>query len=70
MVFSHWFDIFPNVDKAKLVTAPVFIMHGTADKEIPIHHGIGISENVQVQYPPYDTHYTHYTLHVTRSFHI
>jgi hypothetical protein len=52
---SHWFDIFPNIDKARLVAAPVFVMHGTADKEIPVHHGIGLADAVPSdnQYPPY-----------------
>ena len=35
-----WFDIFPNIDAAKQVSAPVFVIHGTEDQEIPIQHGI------------------------------
>jgi pimeloyl-ACP methyl ester carboxylesterase len=49
---TKWFDIFPNIDRARQVTAPVFIMHGTADKEIPVHHGIGLSENAPNLWPP------------------
>lgn len=36
---TKWFDVFANVDLMPHVRAPVFIMHGTEDKEIPIVHG-------------------------------
>jgi pimeloyl-ACP methyl ester carboxylesterase len=39
VINSRWFDIYPNIDNIKKVKAPVFIIHGTADVEIPVHHG-------------------------------
>lgn len=50
---TPWFDIYPNVDTVKKCTAPVFVIHGTEDVEIPINHGIGISENAQNAFPPW-----------------
>lgn len=35
-------DIFPNVDRLRNVTCPVFIIHGMLDETVPIHHGRGL----------------------------
>mmetsp|Transcript_2320 Transcript_2320/g.4454 ORF Transcript_2320/g.4454 Transcript_2320/m.4454 type:complete len:401 (+) Transcript_2320:55-1257(+) len=39
MKSTYWFDIFPNVDIIGESKAPVFVIHGTDDQEIDIHHG-------------------------------
>ena len=44
---TSWFDIYPNVDIVKSVNAPLFVIHGIEDEEIPIHHGQGIAENAK-----------------------
>lgn len=41
---SHWFDIFPNVDWIRSTRAPVFVIHGSDDSEIPFEHGVGLSQ--------------------------
>lgn len=33
------FDIFPNLKHITLVKAPVFVIHGLQDREVPVHHG-------------------------------
>lgn len=33
------FDIFPNIDRIGKVLAPVMILHGEADEEVPVTHG-------------------------------
>lgn len=33
------FDKFPNLDHLQQVQSPVLVMHGTADRTIPLHHG-------------------------------
>ena len=45
-------DIYPNVDFIKTASAPVFILHGDADREVPVSHGLGLQERVP------DTHRT------------
>ena len=39
-------DIYPNVDFMKTVSAPVFIIHGDSDREVPVLHGRGLQERV------------------------
>jgi len=50
---SHWFDIFPNIDNIKKVKAPVFVIHGKQDEEIPIHHGEGLFDASPNKYEPW-----------------
>lgn len=49
---TKWFDIFPNIDNIAHVESPVFIIHGTADEEIPIHHGQTLSETAPQAFKP------------------
>ncbi len=39
-------DIFPNIDRIKKVSCPVFIIHGKKDVEVPIEHGMALQEAV------------------------
>jgi len=50
---TKWFDIYPNIDRVKTTASPVFVMHGTMDQEIPVHHGIGLAENALNPYTPW-----------------
>lgn len=50
---TNWFDIFKNVDNVKKVQSPVFVIHGTMDEEIPIHHGYGLHDAAAVKYEPW-----------------
>lgn len=50
---SLWFDIYPNVDTASQVEAPIFVIHGTADEDVPVEHGIGIVEQAKHCYDPW-----------------
>jgi len=43
-------DIFPNIDRIVKVTCPVFIIHGTEDLEVPIHHGKNLFAAVPDKY--------------------
>jgi len=36
---TKWFDIYPNIDIVKHCMAPLFVIHGTEDVEIPVTHG-------------------------------
>ena len=49
------FDIYPNISRVKNVQAPVFIIHGEEDEEVPVHHGKQLYNLVQekYKYPPY-----------------
>lgn len=38
------FDKFPNIDKIASVRSPILIIHGTADRIIPFHHGKALYE--------------------------
>lgn len=39
---TYWFDVFKNVERIQRVKAPVFIMHGTHDLEVPFHHAVAL----------------------------
>lgn len=41
---TFWFDVFQNAERMKRVHAPVFIIHGTHDTEIPFEHGVTLYE--------------------------
>lgn len=51
--YTKWYDIFPNVDLVKRVRAPTFIIHGTEDVEVPIRHGLGLSDAAANPYQPW-----------------
>jgi len=50
---SFWFDVYPNIEMVKLVKAPIMVIHGTADQEIPIAHGQALSENAPNPFRPW-----------------
>lgn len=50
---TRWFDIYPNIDLIRSTRAHVFVIHGTADKEIPIEHGRGLSEAAHEAFKPW-----------------
>jgi pimeloyl-ACP methyl ester carboxylesterase len=37
--WTWFFDILPNIDWIRNIEKPVFIIHGSADREIPVFHG-------------------------------
>eukprot|EP00927_Polykrikos_kofoidii_P038821 TRINITY_DN33262_c0_g1_i1.p1 TRINITY_DN33262_c0_g1~~TRINITY_DN33262_c0_g1_i1.p1 ORF type:complete len:327 (+),score=52.79 TRINITY_DN33262_c0_g1_i1:158-1138(+) len=41
---TFWFDVFQNAARMRKVHSPVFIIHGTADTEIPFEHGVALYE--------------------------
>jgi len=41
---NYWFDVFQNVAKMGRVQAPVFVIHGTHDAEVPFEHGLALYE--------------------------
>jgi len=41
---TYWFDVFQNASKIRKVGAPVFVIHGTHDEEIPQEHGRALYE--------------------------
>jgi len=43
-------DKFPNIDRAPDIRCPVFVIHGTKDKIVPITHGERILEAVPPQF--------------------
>jgi dienelactone hydrolase len=48
---SSWYDIFRNVDLIPRVNSSVFVFHGSQDAEIPVQHGIGLSERAPQSFP-------------------
>lgn len=50
---TRFFDIFANVDLIAHCEAPVFVIHGRADEEIPIHHGQGLYEAAPNKFEPW-----------------
>eukprot|EP00392_Amoebophrya_sp_AT5.2_P017175 g17499.t1 len=53
---SPWYDVFQNVTKIKEVDAPVFVIHGSADQEVPIDHGKALHEACRKPHPPWWVH--------------
>lgn len=50
---THKKDLFPNVDLIEHVKAPVFIMHGEADEDVPVSHGKLLAEKCKNIYHPW-----------------
>lgn len=50
---SWWFDLYPNVDTVKQVQAPLMVVHGTNDEDMPLIHGQMIAKNAANPYTPY-----------------
>jgi len=50
---THFFDIFPNVDLIAQVRAPVFVIHGSQDRDIPRRHGEQLVLRAQTPYKPW-----------------
>eukprot|EP00573_Skeletonema_grethae_P011502 CAMPEP_0201711434 /NCGR_PEP_ID=MMETSP0578-20130828/59138_1 /ASSEMBLY_ACC=CAM_ASM_000663 /TAXON_ID=267565 /ORGANISM="Skeletonema grethea, Strain CCMP 1804" /LENGTH=932 /DNA_ID=CAMNT_0048200485 /DNA_START=104 /DNA_END=2902 /DNA_ORIENTATION=- len=42
MGFTTVGDLFPNIDRVKDFTCPVYIIHGTEDEIVPYYHGQGL----------------------------
>lgn len=45
MKSTPFYDLFPNADRIKQVTCPVFIMHGTDDEVIDLNHAELLANN-------------------------
>jgi pimeloyl-ACP methyl ester carboxylesterase len=50
---TSWYDVFPNVDRLKKARAPVFVIHGLNDQEIPIHHGRALHTSAPNKFTPW-----------------
>ena len=50
---TRFFDIFPNIDIIPTITAPIFIIHGTHDTEIPVDHGVNNYEASKKLFEPW-----------------
>jgi hypothetical protein len=50
---SPFYDIYRNVDLLPRVPAPVFVVHGVADVEIPLAHGQALARAARCQFPPW-----------------
>lgn len=50
---SAWFDIYPNIDIAEDVKAPVFIIHGTNDTDISVTHAEQLASMTHNCYEPW-----------------
>lgn len=50
--FTMYGDMFPNIDRIGKVTAPVLIIHGTADETVPYWHGVALFEECQKPVKP------------------
>ncbi|XP_023531937.1 protein ABHD17B-like [Cucurbita pepo subsp. pepo] len=49
---TFWFDIFKNIDKIRLVTCPVLVIHGTNDDIVDWSHGKRLWELAKEKYDP------------------
>ena len=47
------FDIFANIDKIQYIRCPVFLIHGTNDKQLSIRHSEWLGEKVHFAWPPW-----------------
>jgi fermentation-respiration switch protein FrsA (DUF1100 family) len=47
---TYWFDVFKNVEKVRQVHAPVFVIHGTDDAEVPLKHGTALYDAVSPEW--------------------
>ncbi|KRX04604.1 Nucleotidyltransferase, class I, C-terminal-like [Pseudocohnilembus persalinus] len=50
---THQKDLFPNIDLIPYVKCPVFIIHGTEDKLVPIQQAKDLYEKCTYKYKPY-----------------
>jgi len=50
---TYFFDIFPNVDLVKSVEAPLLVIHGGKDRDIPRTHGEMLVANAPRPYKPW-----------------
>jgi len=50
---TPWFDLFPNIDWVRQIKAPLFVLHGTEDVEVPVQHGLALSESAPNAYKPW-----------------
>ncbi|CEO97374.1 Serine aminopeptidase S33 domain-containing protein [Plasmodiophora brassicae] len=48
---THWFDILRNVDLIEQVKAPILIVHGDEDEEVPVLHAKTLHEMSHQRYP-------------------
>ncbi|KAL7069412.1 hypothetical protein ACR3K2_00100 [Cryptosporidium serpentis] len=53
LVSSPWYDAFRNLDKIQKITCPIFIIHGTNDRQIPLSHGKMLYNLCQRPYVPW-----------------
>lgn len=47
---THWFDVFQNIVKIRKVKCPVFVIHGTADTEVPFEHGVALYDSIPPEF--------------------
>eukprot|EP00388_Colpodella_angusta_P006398 GDKJ01018943.1.p1 GENE.GDKJ01018943.1~~GDKJ01018943.1.p1 ORF type:complete len:462 (-),score=83.71 GDKJ01018943.1:248-1633(-) len=50
---DHWFDVFKNAQKIRSVHCPVFVIHGTDDRQVKIKHGHSLFDNCPNPYAPW-----------------
>eukprot|EP01083_Nonionella_stella_P280471 954135_1 len=50
---TYFFDILTNIDEIRKVKAPIFVIHGKRDEEIPWSHGQKLSDAAPNPYPPW-----------------
>ena len=43
-------DIFPNIDRVKMVSCPVMIIHGVLDQEVNHAHGVALYNNIPKEF--------------------
>ncbi|EOA28923.1 hypothetical protein CARUB_v10025171mg [Capsella rubella] len=49
---TFWFDMYKNIDKIRLVTCPVLVIHGAKDDIVDISHGKRLWELAKNKYDP------------------
>jgi hypothetical protein len=50
---SPWFDVLTNIQTIASCKSPVFVIHGTADQQIPFLHGHTLYETAPVTVSPW-----------------